>query len=83
MTPEHYQNQKKETARAFLEQYGLQAYLIACNFNVRKYLDRFPYKGAPVQDLKKAGHYINMMIEALETNEKERSSTSDQDCLRD
>jgi len=34
--------------------------------NAIKYLCRYKRKGSPVQDLKKAKHYIEMLIEQLE-----------------
>ena len=34
--------------------------------NALKYLQRYPSKGTPVEDLKKARHYIDMLIEELE-----------------
>lgn len=34
--------------------------------NASKYLDRFEKKGTPVQDLKKARHYIDKLIEIEE-----------------
>lgn len=34
--------------------------------NVFKYLQRYPSKGTPVEDLKKARHYIEMLIEEVE-----------------
>lgn len=34
--------------------------------NALKYLQRYPAKGTPVEDLKKARHYIEMLIEEVE-----------------
>lgn len=31
--------------------------------NIIKYLVRFPFKGTPLQDLEKARHYLDMLIE--------------------
>ena len=38
--------------------------------NLLKYVSRFPHKGNPLQDLKKAAWYLNRKIEKLEKNER-------------
>ncbi|MDA5561977.1 DUF3310 domain-containing protein [Exiguobacterium sp. MMG028] len=37
--------------------------------NAIKYLQRYTAKGAPIEDLKKSRHYIDMLIEELEGRE--------------
>ena len=34
--------------------------------NIIKYVTRFPYKGTPVQDLKKARWYLDYLIKELD-----------------
>jgi hypothetical protein len=40
-----------------------------CAGNTIKYIARHPYKGTPLQDLRKAQWYLNKMIEQLEKGE--------------
>lgn len=36
--------------------------------NVIKYITRYPYSDEPLEDLKKAKHYLEMLIEHLEND---------------
>ena len=37
-------------------------------FNIYKYIDRAPYKGKRVEDLKKAAWYLNKLIDEVGDN---------------
>ena len=39
--------------------------------NVVKYITRYKHKGKPLEDLKKAKHYVEMLIELEESDELE------------
>lgn len=41
-------------------------YEYGCLFAALKYLDRYPHKGNPIEDLKKAQNFIGMIIEDIE-----------------
>lgn len=67
-TPGHYQHSRSTPFETFLNHYGADATIAACRFNVWKYLDRFQHKGAPIEDLKKARHYIDLLIQITEAD---------------
>lgn len=43
-----------------------------CEGNVIKYVSRYPLKGTPVQDLLKAKHYLEFLIEREQEKAKEQ-----------
>jgi len=43
-------------------------------FNIIKYVSRFPFKGKPIEDLKKAQFYLDKLIEHEETLEKAKNT---------
>lgn len=67
--PPHYRNGKLECITAMegmVEGANVPAHQAYLWQNAFKYLWRYPYKGAPTQDLKKAAWYINRLISTLE-----------------
>ena len=67
-TPDHYGGEANpfETVK-IIDHYGLDFYL----GNVLKYLLRYNRKGAPLDDLKKARHYLDMKIQRMESERVE------------
>jgi hypothetical protein len=51
--------------RQVLGKEGFKAY---CLGNTIKYIHRHPYKGKPMEDLKKAQYYLNKAVTTLEKN---------------
>lgn len=51
--------------RQVLGEEGFKAY---CLGNTIKYIHRHPYKGKPMEDLKKAQYYLNKAVTTLENN---------------
>lgn len=69
--PDHYNMTPRETfetIRGALPFEGFISYNIA---TVLKYTCRHPYKGKPIQDLKKAKWHLEAMIDAYEREEKD------------
>jgi hypothetical protein len=64
--PKHYRQGKIETIE-YIEAQGFN-YLIG---NAHKYLARYPYKGNPILDLKKAIWHIHRELRRLEAKEAE------------
>ncbi|AOB21152.1 hypothetical protein AVR82_08630 [Lactiplantibacillus plantarum] len=67
--PQHYNHGGRETIddiKAHLENSDWNAYEGGLLFNVYKYIDRAPYKGKLLEDLKKAQWYLNKLIEENE-----------------
>lgn len=70
----HYQPDEEAQGRASLlglpvQQHWDFVFIHGYNYlqgNASKYLDRYSRKGTPVQDLKKAKHYIEKLIEIEE-----------------
>lgn len=62
-TPKHYEGlQPLEVMRAWMSE---EEYLGFLYGNVLKYLGRYKRKGTPLEDLKKAADYLNMLIEGI------------------
>jgi len=63
--PSHYINGNRETIDTIKDVTGeeFEGYLVG---SVIKYLSRYPYKGNPLQDLKKCQWYINKLIETVD-----------------
>ena len=51
--------------RQVLGEEGFKAY---CLGNTIKYIHRHPYKGKPMEDLKKAQYYLNKAVTTLEND---------------
>ncbi|MCT3216085.1 DUF3310 domain-containing protein [Lactiplantibacillus plantarum] len=67
--PQHYNHGGRETIddiKEHLENSDWNAYEGGLLFNVYKYIDRAPYKGKLLEDLKKAQWYLNKLIEENE-----------------
>lgn len=64
--PSHYNHGGHETIddiKEHLENSNWNAYQGGLLFNVYKYIDRAPYKGKRLEDLKKAHWYLDKLIE--------------------
>ena len=64
--PSHYNHGGRETIdiiKDHLNNNDWNAYQGGLLFNVYKYIDRAPYKGKRVEDLKKAAWYLNELID--------------------
>lgn len=65
--PHHYNYNGMECADAIKAMTaGIDGYLGFCLGNVLKYLWRWPFKGEPLEDLKKAEWYLMEAINQLE-----------------
>lgn len=67
--PSHYNHGGRETIdiiKDHLEDSDWNAYQGGLLFNVYKYIDRAPYKGKRLEDLKKARWYLDKLIEGVE-----------------
>lgn len=72
-SPKHYNEMKLngkpvetiDLIKAFSDLGNLSAYEGFLLGNTVKYLSRFPYKSAPVQDLEKAQWYLERLIAAI------------------
>jgi len=64
--PPHYNQSGIECIEAIYHALGEDGYMSYCQGNAMKYLWRYQYKGAPVEDLKKARWYIRQILEVLE-----------------
>lgn len=73
--PEYYSWRGKE-CREFVEDFlkGSNGCLAAYEYAVLKYLYRYPKKGKPIEDLRKAKRYIEFLIEKVEEDETQKSS---------
>ncbi len=70
--PSHYNHGGRETIdiiKDFLNDSDWNAYQGGLLFNVYKYIDRAPYKGKRLEDLKKAAWYLNKLIEEVGDND--------------
>lgn len=65
-SPSHYTNGTIEAIDYLKDNMSPERYIGGLEWNVKKYLHRWSYKGNPVQDLKKAQWYLNKLIEAME-----------------
>ena len=63
--PEHYTQGNRETIDIIHDILGQDGFNAYCVGNVIKYLSRYKYKGG-VEDIKKAGKYIEFMVERWE-----------------
>ena len=62
-TPKHYEGlQPLEVMQAWMSEEEYRGFLYG---NVLKYLGRYKRKGIPLEDLKKAADYLNMLIEGI------------------
>ena len=71
--PSHYNHGGRETIddiKEHLENSDWNAYQGGLLFNVYKYIDRAPYKGKRVEDLKKAAWYLNKLIDEVSEDGK-------------
>lgn len=64
--PPHYTTGKIEAIEYLKDNLPTEAYIGGCEWNVKKYLHRWRYKGHPLDDLKKAQWYLTKLIEAME-----------------
>lgn len=70
--PSHYNHGGRETIddiKDHLNDSDWDAYQGGLLFNVYKYIDRAPYKGKCLEDLKKAAWYLNKLIEEVGDND--------------
>ena len=70
--PSHYNHGGRETIdiiKDHLNDSDWNAYQGGLLFNVYKYIDRAPYKGKRLEDLKKAAWYLNKLIEEVSDND--------------
>lgn len=70
--PSHYNHGGRETIddiKEHLVDSDWNAYEGGLLFNVYKYIDRAPYKGKRLEDLKKAAWYLNKLIEEVGDND--------------
>lgn len=70
--PSHYNHGGRETIddiKDHLSGSDWDAYQGGLLFNVYKYIDRAPYKGKRLEDLKKAAWYLNKLIEEVGDND--------------
>lgn len=70
--PSHYNHGGRETIddiKEHLSSSDWDAYQGGLLFNVYKYIDRAPYKGKRLEDLKKAAWYLNKLIEEVGDND--------------
>lgn len=65
-SPAHYNQAGIECIEAIRAALGPEGFKSYCQGNTMKYLWRHPYKGEPVEDLRKAQWYINQIIEVYE-----------------
>lgn len=61
--PDHYNKGSIEAIEAIKASMHPQEFKGYLKGNVMKYLWRYEYKGKPVEDLRKAGWYLNKLIE--------------------
>ena len=66
--PSHYQHGGRETIEIIKDMTadltsGYEAFLVG---TIVKYLSRYPYKGKPVEDLRKADWYLSKLIKEAE-----------------
>lgn len=63
--PPHYNAGEIEVIDFIRDQLGPEGFAAYCRGNAMKYLARFPHKGKPVEDLKKANWYIDRLRETV------------------
>jgi|TARA_R110000803_G_scaffold50789_1_gene105321 hypothetical protein len=68
--PVHYNMGGIECIDYIKQVLGLDGYIAYCHGNFVKYQHRYRYKANPVEDMKKAGWYLNKMNEALAEKHK-------------
>lgn len=65
-TPSHYSSGSIECVEYLKDNMPWDSYIGGLEWNVKKYLHRWRYKGKPVEDLKKAQWYLNRLIMELD-----------------
>jgi hypothetical protein len=65
-SPPHYTQGTIEAIDYLNDNMPFEAFLGGLEWNVKKYLHRWRYKGSPVNDLKKARWYLDKLIQTLE-----------------
>jgi hypothetical protein len=65
-SPSHYTNGKIEAIEYFEDNMPLDAIIGALEYQVKKYMHRWRYKGKPLEDLKKAQWNLNRLITKME-----------------
>jgi hypothetical protein len=65
-SPEHYQGNNIECIDAIKSMVGHYGFITYLQCSVMKYLWRFPAKGNPLQDLKKAEWFLQRLITEIE-----------------
>ena len=68
-SPEHYQGNNIECIDAIKAMVGHFGFITYLQSSVMKYLWRFPAKGNPAQDLKKAEWFLQRLIKEIETKD--------------
>jgi hypothetical protein len=64
--PSHYTNGNIECMSYLRDNMDHMMYMGGLEYNVKKYLHRYRYKGKPVEDLKKASFYLQALIKEME-----------------
>lgn len=67
--PTHYCQGGIECIDAIRASLGLEGFIAYCRGNIQKYLWRADFKGAKLEDMKKAAWYLNRAIEELEARD--------------
>lgn len=62
----HYQTGGLQCVDYLYTNMPLEAFIGGLEWNIKKYLHRFRYKGEPVKDLRKARDYLNVLIDVYE-----------------
>ena len=71
--PDHYTGGEIECWDYLKDNMPREAYLGGLEWNIKKYLHRWRYKGKPVEDLEKAEWYLCRLIEHLKGENKKGS----------
>ena len=69
INPEHYTGSNIECIDAIKAMVGHFGFITYLQCSVMKYLWRFPAKGNPAQDLKKAEWFLQRLIKEIETKD--------------
>jgi hypothetical protein len=64
--PAHYRQGNIEAVDYLKDNLPVEAFIGGCEWNVKKYLHRWRYKGKPLEDLKKARWYLDLWITTME-----------------
>jgi hypothetical protein len=68
-TTEHYEHGQIECVDYLFDNMPFEAFVGFLEGNVKKYLHRWRYKGAPIKDLRKSRDYLNVLIAVMEGQE--------------